>query len=234
MKKIRFIAAALSAVLLAAPVNVSAAITSDAPAITSGAPDKGYTAPAVMGGWTYSGSATLGKNPEAKAAFLKARKTADKTIEPVAYLGSQAVAGMNYCYLCRITPAAEARPEIALVYVYADLKGNASITGYQTIIGEVRPGSFEANEGKFGMSKNAAVKKAYEDAADTDDYAPMAYLGSQVVSGSNYMVLARGKGDKTGLYLVTIYADLKGNAEIHSIEPLVLGDMDRDTDTPEA
>ena len=98
----------------------------------------------------------------------------------------------------------------------------------------MRPGSFEANEGKFGMSKNAAVKKAYEDAADTDDYTPMAYLGSQVVSGSNYMVLARGKGDKTGLYLVTIYADLKGNAEIHSIEPLVLGDMDRDTDAPEA
>ena len=47
---------------------------------------------------------------------------------PVALMATQVVAGMNYCILCQITPVApDAEPTWALVYIYADLQGNAEI-----------------------------------------------------------------------------------------------------------
>ena len=47
---------------------------------------------------------------------------------PVELLSTQLVAGMNYCILCQITPVApDATPNWALVYIYADLQGNARI-----------------------------------------------------------------------------------------------------------
>ena len=69
---------------------------------------------------------------------------------------------------------------------------------------------------------------------NADGYEPIAYLGDQVVSGSNYMILARGKGSDEvaeGLYLIVIYADLNGNEEINRIEALELGNFDDDTGT---
>ena len=47
---------------------------------------------------------------------------------PVAYLGSQVVAGTNHCFLClkRIV-VPDAIPSYVLVYVYQDLQGNAEI-----------------------------------------------------------------------------------------------------------
>ena len=82
-----------------------------------------------------------------------------------------------------------------------------------------------------GIITKDEYKQAMKDNAD--GYEPIAYLGNQVVAGSNYMILARGKGtdevDK-GLYLIIIYADLNGNAEINRIEPLELGNYDQTTD----
>ncbi|MGN0971992.1 MAG: hypothetical protein ACI4OY_08550 [Aristaeellaceae bacterium] len=49
--------------------------------------------------------------------------------EPVAYLGSQVVAGLNHCYLCRATVVyPDAQPSWKLVYVYEPLEGPAEIT----------------------------------------------------------------------------------------------------------
>ena len=48
------------------------------------------------------------------------------------------------------------------------------------------------------------------------------------------MILARGKGTDDvakGLYLIIIYADLNGNAEINRIEPLELGNIDQAEET---
>lgn len=65
-----------------------------------------------------------------------AQKAFDKALEgltgaeyvPVAFLSTQVVAGMNYCILCQITPVVpEATPTWALVYIYADLNGNAEM-----------------------------------------------------------------------------------------------------------
>ena len=49
--------------------------------------------------------------------------------EPVAYLGSQLVAGRNHCFLCKATVVYPgAAPKFVLVYIYEDLSGNARMT----------------------------------------------------------------------------------------------------------
>ena len=230
-KHIRFLAAviSLSVAVSGMVVPASAAVEKNTKSSQT------YSTDSIVGGWQINEDSTsLNKNPDAKSAFLKARKgLTGVKLQPMAYLGSQVVSGKNYCILCRITTVSvDAKPEIALVYVYEDLNGNAKITGYQTIIGKVLPGSFSANEGKFKLGNNKAVKKAYKKAMkdnNADGYEPVAYLGDQVVSGSNYMILARGKGTddvEKGYYLIIVYADLKGNAEINRIEPLELGNID--------
>ena len=47
---------------------------------------------------------------------------------PVAYLGSQVVAGSNHCFLAQATAVVpDAQPYYALVYLYQDLQGQVTI-----------------------------------------------------------------------------------------------------------
>ena len=83
----------------------------------------------MVGGWE-TVPAEAGTLPEeAKTALEKAVSVLDGAeYTPVALLGTQLVAGTNYCILCQITPVVpDPVPTWALVYVYADLEGNASI-----------------------------------------------------------------------------------------------------------
>lgn len=55
--------------------------------------------------------------------------------EPVQLLGTQVVAGTNYALLCRVTGVyPDAVPEYCVVYVYADLEGNASLQEVQDLL----------------------------------------------------------------------------------------------------
>jgi hypothetical protein len=86
---------------------------------------------AVDGGWEYNqGELSLDANPDAKAAFDKALDgLVGCAYEPVALIGSQVVAGTNYCILCRTTPVVpDAKSSFSLVTIYEDLNGNAEIT----------------------------------------------------------------------------------------------------------
>ena len=67
---------------------------------------------------------------DAQAAFDKAVDgLAGAEYVPVALMSTQVVAGTNYCILCQITPVVpNATSTWALVYIYADLDGNAEIT----------------------------------------------------------------------------------------------------------
>ena len=82
----------------------------------------------VTGGWTVAESTEI--NAEEQEIFDKAMEgLVGVNYEPIAYMGSQVVAGLNHCFLCKATvvyPGAEAT--LALVYIYQDLKGNAQIT----------------------------------------------------------------------------------------------------------
>ncbi len=67
-----------------------------------------------------------------KDAFEKALANmviAGGEMEPVAYLGSQVVGGYNYLVLCKVRAVVEdPSVELALVTIYVDPEGNASIS----------------------------------------------------------------------------------------------------------
>lgn len=62
--------------------------------------------------------------------------------------------------------------------------------------------------------------ESYEGGAAAADYTPVAYLGSQLVSGTNHAVLCKSAD---GWAVVYLYQDLKGNVSVMNIAPVVLG-----------
>lgn len=82
-----------------------------------------------LGGWQITEEAAVPNEVR-----LALEKTLEGLVgaqwEPVALLGTQIVAGTNYCLLCRIIPVVpEPAGHYALVYLYVDLQGNAEILG---------------------------------------------------------------------------------------------------------
>lgn len=215
--------------------------TTKAPAAeTTEAPDT-EEAPAVgmTGGWTVSEDAPTAELPEdAKAAFDAAMaELVGVEYTPIAYLGTQVVAGTNYGYLCRGTVmSAEPVTNLYVVKVYQDLDGNASvldiadfsITDY-TDVGDVTLAA-ESLAGGWTVPADLAgtlpedVQTAFDKAAAADTamtYTPLAYLGSQVVAGSNYAVLCNvadaADSSVSVLAVAIIYADLDGGAQFTSV-----------------
>lgn len=82
----------------------------------------------LMGGWFVAESTEI--TEENMAVFDKAMEgLVGVHYEPIAYLGSQVVAGLNHCFLCKATVVYPgAVPTLVLVYIYEDLEGNATIT----------------------------------------------------------------------------------------------------------
>lgn len=81
----------------------------------------------MVGGWTPSASPEITE---------EARKIFDQGLEgligvhyvPVAYLGSQVVAGSNHCFLAQATVVApDAQPYYVLIYLYQDLQGQVKL-----------------------------------------------------------------------------------------------------------
>ena len=107
--------------------NGKAAATSDASEATTEPPISG-TDDAEEPEWDMSVPTEI--TEEIRANFDKAmEKLVGVNYVPVALAESQVVAGMNYCILCEISPVVpNPVPHFALVYVYADLEGNAEIT----------------------------------------------------------------------------------------------------------
>ena len=85
--------------------------------------------PRMVGDWNIVPHEAEELPENAQAAFDKATEDLDGAeYTPVALMATQVVAGMNYCILCQITPVVpDAEPTWALVYIYADLQGNAEI-----------------------------------------------------------------------------------------------------------
>ena len=80
----------------------------------------------LAGGWTTPEDGTI--TAEAQAAFDKAVKPGGMAYTPVALLGTQVVAGINYAFVCiGKATAPNAKPAPYLVIVYADLNGGAKL-----------------------------------------------------------------------------------------------------------
>lgn len=87
----------------------------------------------LAGGWQVAESAEVTES--ALEAFSIAAEALDGVAyEPIALLGTQVVAGMNYCILCRAWPAESDVPDgFVLAYVYAALDGSATFTRFADI-----------------------------------------------------------------------------------------------------
>ena len=88
------------------------------------------SAETLVGGWIPVETEAAVLPDDAQVAFDKATEgLVGATYAPVALLSTQLVAGTNYCILCQITPVVpDAVPTWNLVYIYADMEGNAEIT----------------------------------------------------------------------------------------------------------
>ena|GEM_PF-2739677 len=90
----------------------------------------------ILGGYEVNeGDFSLDENEYAKEAFEKATEKSDNyKYESMGLLATQVVAGTNYTILCRVTPESENEDMyFAVVYIYADLDGNAEIKEIQRI-----------------------------------------------------------------------------------------------------
>jgi len=94
---------------------------------------------------------------------------------------------------------------------------------------EATDGAYEVNSGDLSLDQNADAQAAFTKALETldgSDYEPVALLGTQVVSGTNYAVLCRitpvTPDAEPEFGIVYIYEDLDGNAEVTEVKDLVL------------
>ena len=191
----------------------------------------------VVGGWTtVLTDKQVGLDEDEIKLFNDAKKNYEgMDLEPVALLGTQVVAGTNYMFLAKGTPVVQ-NPESAyeVVIIYKDLQGNASISrvtefdvskfAHKNI--EYNPEQLDGgwsvqSPGKLNVLDDEEVEAAWEKATETltgMSYNPIAIVGKQVVSGTNYAILCYAKGSYEGstesIYLVTLYKDLEGNQRI--------------------
>lgn len=200
--------------------------TTTAQAATQAATEAEATkADTITGGYTDAASPVI--PDEVKAAFEKATETLTGVgYVPVAYLGSQVVAGTNHLLLCKATPATEeSTATYALVTLYEDANGGAQLTDIQNCAAEAPAETEEGVTGAYEEPETpevtaeakAALTKACEGLTGAS-YEAKALLGTQVVAGTNYKLLCKITPivpDGVPHYaIVTVYADLEGKAEI--------------------
>ena len=185
---------------------------------------------AVSGGWNFSEEAYNNLTDENRAIFESAvanSYTGTSTFEVVQKVASESVAGANYAYLCKETPAgSEAPTNWSILTVYVDLDGNATLTNVEAIDPEniktleevppIEPGGWTILQTDKGLVLSEAVANAIM--LSGVSYIPAAVLATQVVSGTNYRILAYGKQvteyTRTDLYVLDVFEGLDGTAEV--------------------
>lgn len=113
----------------------------------------------ILGGW----SAYTDNPTEIPTEALDALNAALDGLEgcvykPIALLGTQIVAGTNYCFLCETTVVVpDAQPGYALVYVFDGLEGEHELLRVQEI-------EFSAFESTLGCRPNPLEEHSFSDA----------------------------------------------------------------------
>ena len=86
----------------------------------------------LMGGWKAEEKFEI--TTEVQELVEKATEgIEDMVYEPVGVLGTQVVAGLNYCILCKAKKTGSEACEYVIMYIYEDLQGNANFAGTQEI-----------------------------------------------------------------------------------------------------
>ncbi len=174
----------------------------------------------TLGGWEVEQTTKV--TQEAADALNKALEgMTGADYEPIALLATQVVAGTNYAILCKVTPVyPDADGSYCVVYVYSDLEGNAELLRVQelgTTEEEAEGAYIPANDEEVIAGAKDALDKASEE-LEGITYEPVEVIAYQVVAGTNYLILCKGTpvypDAESAFYLVTVYEDLEGNAEI--------------------
>lgn len=187
--------------------------------------------PILLGGYQRAESPEI--TDDIKALVEKATETllgAEYT--PVAYIASQVVAGKNHRILCKITPVVpEAVSTYAIVVIYEDLQGNASVTEIfdseaqgEAIWDEPVPGGWTDDISPVLTDEVKTAVETVSKAAEGAEYTPVALLAQQLVAGMNYSVLCEVKTSADALEsycILHIYAALDGSAEITDVYSFV-------------
>ena len=185
----------------------------------------------LSGGWTPAADYEVSE--ARKAVFDKGTAELDINYAPLAYLGSQVVAGTNHVFLSRGIGL------YALIYVYESLQGDVQLMNIAALpIIPQEDGTLAAPEeglmGGWSYAEDPAVTdemqerlaKALEDMVGAT-YVPVANLGVQVVAGLNRCLLCQITPlvpDAEPHYaLVYVYEKVDGGAELSQVIDLDVG-----------
>lgn len=197
------------------------------------------TSTEAVGGWELADNEAAALPEDVQAAFDKAsEKFTGSELKPVAYIAEQIVSGTNYMILCKAaTTTEDPVTSYQMVIVYADLEGNAEFTSVRDfdltaytegeegeILVEDLTGGWAVPEDRTSLSIPEKAAAAFENASKEftgSELEPMALLGTQLVSGTNYAFLCADtlttEDPVTSIQIVTVYEDLEGNAKISNI-----------------
>ena len=188
----------------------------------------------MTGGWEVAAEPEAAELPdEVQAAFAKFEENYGDDLIPMAYYGNQVVDGMNYGLLCK----SKADNELQTVVLHENTEGNVddaiintfNIADYTEgegadVTGEAVDGGWQVAEDYTTAPIPKESFEAYDAATQQfvgNDLHPMAYLGSQVVAGTNYAFLCHSTlvtaDPVSSIQVVTVYEDLEGNCEILNI-----------------
>ena len=191
----------------------------------------------LVGGYSVINGVAGTLPEEALRAFNNATKN-DKKYTPLALMGTQVVAGTNYMVLAR------ENDKLVVLVIFEDLSQKATITNtydfnlLNHLSNDFAVGGNNELAGGWTVSKDGGLNSmpqnlasAYSEAFTNYEgirFEPLACVGSQVVAGTNYAMLARGvvNGEtEYGLYIVVIYDDINGNASVKSVNHIDLASI---------
>ena len=168
--------------------------------------------------------------PDLVAIWNRAMKDhPEKKLKPIALLGKQVVAGMNYMFLCKDEESYK------VVVIYNNLEDQSSLTSVKDFdvteyVNENKEQEADVMTGGWTTEVPDNLPALNESIQDIWDHAmekivgvayyPIVRVAHLDKSGMNYAILCYGKlstaNEFTGIYLVTIQEDEKATAKLVS------------------
>lgn len=196
------------------------------------------TGMAIGGGWQAGELAADNVSAEQKAVFEKALSGEGLGVgvdyTPKDVLAKQTVAGWKYAFLCvKKIVVPNATPSWCVITVYEGTDGSTAVervtdidiadikTKENSSAGENPSGGWDADVNETKLSISAKVDGAIDNYVGLS-LTPTAVLGTQVVAGTNYKILAYGApvvpNASYDLYVVTVFDEAAGDAQVTSVE----------------
>lgn len=197
----------------------------------------------ITGGWEIVESPAAAELPaEVKTQFDAFMQDYGGEVIPMAYFGRlMKDGGTSYMLLCKDNDVDELQvfvvgdgnnPDLADGIIYTLDIGSYTEDAGAKINTEPQAGVWEIPEDHTKGTLPEDVQAAFDQSSGQAEgfmLTPMAYLGSQVVAGTNYAILCCGEttaeDSVTCAQIVTVYQDLEGKAEITNICTLDLAEF---------